>query len=122
MATLEALEFSFIPLADARTVQLLATSLCLVAALLLAAIIIALVSRWRRRRDAEEDLSPNALLAQFRALYEAGTITQEEFERLRTLLGPRLRDNLGVPPKPPPAPPEPSQPPPDKPDTGIRPA
>jgi uncharacterized membrane protein len=87
MAALEAHIFSSISLDDPRTTRILATSLCLVAALLLAALIIAMVNRWRRRRDAVEDLSPNAQLAQFRALYEAGTISQEEFERLRSLLG-----------------------------------
>lgn len=122
MATLAAIDFSFVLLADARAMPVLATSLCLVAALLVAALVIALVSRWRRRRDVEDDLSPNAQLVQFRSLYEAGTITEEEFERLRTLLGGRLRDTLGVPPKEPPAPPEASREPPDNPNTDIRPA
>lgn len=122
MATLAAIDFSFILLADARATPILATSLCLVAALLVAALVIALVSRWRRRRNVEDDLSPNAQLAQFRALYEAGTITEEEFERLRTLLGARLRDTMGMPPKEPSVPPEPSRQPPDNPDTNVRPA
>lgn len=122
MAALEATVLSFVPLADQRTLQLLVTSLCLVAALLVAAIVVALVKRWRHQREAEEDLSPNAQLAHFRSLYEKGTISQEEFERLRALLGARMRDSLGVPRKAPPAPPEPERQPPDKPDTGIRPA
>lgn len=122
MAALEAPIFSSIALGDPRTTQILATSLCLVVALLVAALIVALVNRWRHRRDAAEDLSPNEQLAQFRALYEAGTISQEEFERLRSLLGGRLRDTLGMPSKAPPAPAESRQPPSDKPDTGIRPA
>ena len=139
MAALEAIVLSNVPLADPRTLQMLLTSLCLVAALLVAAIIVALVKRWRRQRDAEDDLSPNAQLAHFRSLYEAGTISQEEFERLRALLGVRLRETLGMPPKAVDsrseserirgASPPPSQPPPetgiqrpDGPDTGIRPA
>ncbi|HTU21263.1 MAG TPA: hypothetical protein VMG10_24630 [Gemmataceae bacterium] len=119
MAALEATVLSFVPLADPRTLQLLLTSLCLVAALLAAAIVVALVKRWRRQREAEEDLSPNAQLVHFRSLYEAGTISQEEFERLRALLGARMRETLGVPRK---APPDPDRQPPEKPDTGIRPA
>jgi len=122
MAALEATVLSFVPLADQRTLQLLLTSLCLVAALLAAAVVVALVKRWHRQREAEEDLSPNAQLAHFRSLYEAGTISKEEFERLRTLLGARIRETLGVPRKEPAPPPEPERQPPDKPDTGIRPA
>ncbi len=72
--------------------QLLVTGLCLAAALLVAAGVIALVRRWWQRRDPVEDLSPSAQLAQFRSLYEAGTISQEEFERLRGLLGGRMRE------------------------------
>ncbi len=124
MAAVAAMSFSFLALADAPTRQLLVTSLCLVAALLVAAVIVALVSRWRRQREAEEDLSPSAQLAHFRSLYEAGTISAEEFERLRALLSARLRQTMGVPA----APPTPDKPPPqtgiqrpNDPDTGIRP-
>ncbi|MGH7224261.1 MAG: SHOCT domain-containing protein, partial [Gemmataceae bacterium] len=99
MAALEATVFSFVPLDDRRTLQLFVTSLCLVAALLVAALVVALVKRWRRRREAEEDLSPNAQLAHFRSLYEAGTISQDEFERLRAVLGARMRETLGLPRK-----------------------
>jgi hypothetical protein len=100
MAALEVIADSFV-LADKRTVQLLLTSLCLVAALLLAAGVIALVKRWRRQEDAKEDLSPNAQLAYFRSLHEAGTISKEEFERLRAILAARMRESLGVPSKAP---------------------
>ncbi len=124
MAAAEATILSFLGLAGAPTVPLLVTSLCLVAALLVAAVIVALVSRWRRRREAAEDLSPSAQLAHFRSLYEAGTISAEEFERLRALLSARLRQTMGVPAPPP----TPDKPPtqtgiqrPNDPDTGIRP-
>jgi Short C-terminal domain len=140
MAALATIVFSFV-LADERTMQLLWTSLILVAALLVAAVVVAWVNRWRRQRDAQEDLSPNVQLAQFRALYEKGTISQEEFERLRALLGVRMRETLGVPaqnkaeqpqnesgptrganPPPAEAPPETGIQRLDGPDTGIRPA
>ncbi len=134
MAALGAIVLSFV-LSDERTQQLLLTSLCLVAALLAAAIVVALVSRWRRQRDAQEDVSPNAQLAHFRSLYEAGTISAEEYERLRAVLGAQLRESMGVNPvkgptgETPAAPPPPAPPPPetgiqrpDGPDTGIRPA
>ena len=122
MAALFAAESS-ISLADERTVQLLVTSLLLALALLVAAGVIALVKRWRRQNEVKEDLSPNAQLAYFRSLREAGTISQEEFERLRAILSVRVRESFGVVPKAPPTPqpPEtgiqrPSQPP----ETGIQ--
>jgi hypothetical protein len=135
MAALEVIVLSFV-LADERTLQLLLASLCLVAALLVAAAVIALVNRWRRQRDIQEDLSPNAQLAHFRSLYEAGTISQEEFERLRAVLSARMREELGVskpteaaspptgetPAPPASAPPETGIQRPDGPDSGIRPA
>ena len=136
MAALEATTLSPTLLADAPNMQLLVTGLCLAAALLVGAIVIALSSRWRRRRGPEEDLSPSGQLAHFRSLYEAGTISQEEFERLRNLLGGQLRQDLGVPAKAAPALREddptrsairpatdgPNGQHPDGPETGIRPA
>ena len=99
MAAVAATDLAFFLWADIsdRNLQLLVTSLVLVVALLVAALIIALVSRWRRRQEAQEDLSPSAQLAQFRALFEAGTISQEEYERLRALLNPQLRQSLPTP-------------------------
>jgi hypothetical protein len=98
MAALATIVFSSV-LSDERTMQLLWTSLCLVAALLVAAVVIACVNRWRRQRDTQEDLSsPNAQLAHFRSLYEKGAISKEEFERLRALLAARMRESLGVRP------------------------
>lgn len=125
MAALESRAFSFLLSADDAKMQLLATCLSLVAALLVAALVIALVKRWQRRRAAEEDCSPSAQLAHYRALYEAGTLSAEEFERLRTVLGGRIRASLGVPApsaKPPQQAPPPPPTPPTNSDTGIRPA
>jgi len=126
MAALEATPLSYILLADTPKMQLLVTGLCLAAALLVGAVLLALLGKWWRRRNAPEDLSPSAQLAQFRSLYEAGTISQEEFERLRNLLGAQMRETLGIPApaveekvKPPPG--ENGQPP-EPPPTGIRPA
>lgn len=134
MAALGTIVLSFV-LSDDRTLRLLLTSLCLVGALLVAALVVALVNRWRRQRDAEEDVSPNAQLAQYRSLYEAGAISAEEFERLRAVLSAQLRESMGANPakgptgETPVSPPQPSPPPPetgiqrpDGPDTGIRPA
>jgi hypothetical protein len=75
--------------------QLLMAGLYLGGTLLAGAVVIALVKRWRKRTDPVS-LTPSAQLAQFRSLYEEGAISQEEFERLRSLLGGQMRQDLNV--------------------------
>jgi hypothetical protein len=114
--------------------RMLTAGLYLAVVLLAAAVLLALLQRWRRR-SADDRLSPADQLAQFRSLYEQGLLSQEEFERLRNLLGGEIRRELGVPaavPKAGPAapqtgitqaPPSDGRPPPDGGgDTGTRPA
>ncbi len=112
-------------------------SLLLVVILLAGAALIALASRWRRRRG-EDRLSPSDQLAQFRSLYEKGEISQEEFQRLRSLLGGKIRAGQdGAPSRPEtpagdspknatnpdqPAPPHNPSGPSPSPEDGIRPA
>ncbi len=106
--------------------DLLTTGLILAGALLLAAVVIALASRWRRR--SEKTLTPGEQLSHFRSLYERGEISAEEFQRLHALLGGQVARAAGLSPRPgtpktpgdgkPPAPAEQPPPPPD----GIRPA
>jgi hypothetical protein len=128
MAAVEATNLSFFLLANGadRNLRLFTTSLLLVGALLLGAILVALVGRWRRRQEAKEDLSPGAQLAQYRSLYEAGTISREEFERLRNLLNAQMRQSLGLSAPDPVESPRSDAPPngqrPDNPPTGVRPA
>jgi hypothetical protein len=74
------------------------TSLALVGALLLGALIIALVDRWRKR-PAQPVAPAGEQLSYFRSLYAQGDISREEFERIRARLGGRLREQLQVPPK-----------------------
>jgi hypothetical protein len=76
--------------------RVLTAGLYLGGTLLAGAVVIALVKRWRKRADSE-GLSPSAQLAQFRSLYEEGAISKEEFERLRSLLGGQMRQDLNVP-------------------------
>jgi hypothetical protein len=66
--------------------------------LLLGAAIIALYRRWWR----EEDKTPSASdeLARYRTLYEQGTISEEEFNRLRGILGTEIRRSIDLPPRP----------------------
>ena len=79
--------------------SILLPGLLLVGALLLGAILIALVGRWRKR-SGPETLDASAQLAGFRSLYEQGALSQEEFDRLRALLGGQLRHEFDVPPRP----------------------
>ena len=69
--------------------SLLLNSLYLVAILLAGALLIALVNSWRRK--GERRLGASDQLAQYRTLYEEGEISQEEFDRLRSLLGGQIR-------------------------------
>jgi hypothetical protein len=75
-------------------------TLALAAVILLGALVIALLDRWRRRAVSER-LSANDQLANFRKLYDKGQLSQEEFERIRALLAKELRCELDVPAAPP---------------------
>ena len=104
-------------------------SLGLVGVLLLGALIIGMVDRWRKR-SASEVLSAGDQLSHFRRLYEQGTLTREEFERIRARLAEKLRDELKLRPQvpaegppsaeapPPGRTPGPAEPPPDDPRPG----
>ena len=112
--------------------RLMVPGFYLAGSLLVAALIIAILRRWWR--DAEDrPPNPSDEMAHYRRLYEQGTISEEEFKRLRGLLGGELRrtvDRVGPPapvapktnqtsPAEPPNPaPEEPKPPPD----GIQPA
>jgi hypothetical protein len=74
------------------------TSLSLVGALLLAALIIALVDRWRKR-PAQKIAPAGDQLSYFRSLYASGDISREEFDRIRARLGGKLREQFQVPPR-----------------------
>jgi hypothetical protein len=98
--------------------RLIWATLGLVGILLFGALAIWWVDRWRKRSLEPKDASVDAQLAQFRNLYEQGALSAEEYERIRALLGKRLREELellaprpsdgtapgpGMPPLPPPA-------------------
>jgi hypothetical protein len=75
-------------------------TLALAAVILIGAIVIAWLDRWRRRSGSEQ-LSANVQLANFRDLYDKGQLSKEEFERIRTLLSRELRRELDMPAAPP---------------------
>ena len=74
-------------------------TLALVAVILIGALLVAWLDRWRKRSGSER-LSANDQLANFRALYEKGQLGEAEFERIRALLSRQLRDELDVPARP----------------------
>jgi hypothetical protein len=106
-------------IAATRT-ELFLTVLALAAALLLAAAVIKLVDRWRKRRG-DEVLSAEDQLAHFQQLHWRGELSKEEFERIQSVLGERIRREQ-EPSGPAAAPPPAKGPqPPEPPETGIRP-
>jgi len=98
--------------------------LALAGTILLGALVIYIVDRWRKRPSTGRPESGDQL-THFRVLYERGELSREEYERIRARLGQRLRQELKVPGKPSEEPPpsEPAGEPPSSgpPDTGIRP-
>jgi Short C-terminal domain len=72
------------------------TTLSLVVVVLLGALVITVVDRWRKRlRQDRSDLGDQ--LSHFRSLYDRGELTREEFERIRGKLGSKLRQEMNVP-------------------------
>jgi hypothetical protein len=80
--------------------RLLGAGLVLVVLLLLGALVIAWVDRWRRR-PSQVRLDPRDQLAHFRTLYEDGEISAEEFNRIRGLLTERMMKEMDVAAAPP---------------------
>lgn len=79
--------------------------------LLAAAVAIALFQRWRKRQT-KAPITEFDQLASFRALYERGELSQEEFERIRRRIVGRLKpESAAAPPLPsPPQEPPPADP------------
>jgi hypothetical protein len=65
---------------------------------LLGALVLAWFDRLRKRGD-QSVLTPGDQLAAFRLSYERGELSQEEYERIRARLGPKLRQQLDLPPQ-----------------------
>jgi hypothetical protein len=85
---------------DWRLETLWAT-LGLVGVILIGALIIWWVDRWRKR-SATGPKSSGDQMTHFRELYDKGELSAEEYQQIRGLLGQRLRRDLEVPPAPPP--------------------
>jgi hypothetical protein len=83
--------------------QLLWAMVALVATLLLGAVVFAWLDRWRKRGD-RDTLTPVDQLTAFRQSYERGEMSQQEYERIRAKLAPKLRQQVNLPPAPAPKP------------------
>jgi hypothetical protein len=116
----------------ALDLRILVPGLYLAGSLLVAALIIAVCRRIWWSGD-ERPPSPSDEMAHYRTLYEQGTISEEEYKRLRGLLGGELRRSVDLLPAPAPTAPKstdksPTDPPSPSPDDtkpppdGIRPA
>jgi hypothetical protein len=100
--------------------QVLWAALPLVGALLVGAGVIYFVDRWRKKTDRSQ-ASTEDELTRYRTLYEQGELSQEEFDRLKALLGGRLRQELNLPqPAKPPETKPPVEKPPEPPVTDIQ--
>lgn len=72
----------------------------------------------RRKRQEEAFTDTTSQLESYRELYENGEITGSEYQRLRSRVAGRMKQEIGLPPVPPPKPPS-DEPPPD-PEAGPR--
>src|SRR6267378_3263827 len=83
--------------------QLLWAGPAMAVALLLLALVVAWLQRWRKQVDAVQP-TPDDELTHFRVLYERGEISREEFDRIKARLQQRLRQVLDLPQPPAPEP------------------
>jgi hypothetical protein len=93
----------------------------LMATLLVGAFILSRVERWRKRQMSNSPEADIQQLSSYRAMYERGELTKEEYDRIRRKEAHRLRDKVvpktemtaaeGKEPPAQPLPPEPDSPP-----------
>jgi hypothetical protein len=89
--------------------RVLGLTALLAGTILVGAVIISWVDRWRKRQMADDQ--PVEQLTQFRSLYESGELTKTEYERIRSQVAERVRGEPGPTPPTPPAQSAPQEPP-----------
>ena len=87
--------FALLAQGDDRRIQLVLAAFGIVVVILIGAGLIELAKRWRKR-PFQAKISASEQLAQFREQFERGEIKPEEFERIRTLLNERIRQEMEV--------------------------
>ena len=90
---------SLLLLANQGKHRLFYTLAILAGALLVAALIIRWVERWRKSTVAAEPQAGDQL-SEFRTLYERGELSEEEFNHIRQRLGAQMKEELQVETKP----------------------
>jgi len=75
--------------------RVLTVTALLSGSLLAGALIIAMVDRWRKRQT--NFAQPHEQLASFRVLYERGEMSEEEYQRVRARLTPKLKPTPAAP-------------------------
>lgn len=66
----------------------------LVATLLIGAFILSRVERWRKRQLSDSAVADVEQLGSFRAMYENGELSKEEYDRIKAKEAKRLRDRV----------------------------
>lgn len=64
--------------------------------LLLGAIVMSIVERWRKRQLASSNFPEIEQIGKYRAMYENGELTKEEYEKIRRKEAERLKAKLAV--------------------------
>lgn len=91
--------------------HLLVVTGALVGTLLLGALVISRVDRWRKRQMADDD-TPAIELGSFRSMYERGELSKEEYDRVLQRIATRAGAKAKDAPKPvPPTTEPPTEPP-----------
>lgn len=103
-ATPSPTESSISPIFGARnlldsTEFLIATGL-LALALLAGAVVVWLLDRWKKQSEMSLQREASDSLSNYRAMYDRGELSQEEYETVRERLTTQMREGIKMPEKP----------------------
>lgn len=76
--------------------EFLVTVGLLLAALLIGAVVFALVDRWRKRQTDGGGRESTESLTSYRAMFEAGELTREEYEKIRNKVAAKMKQEVGI--------------------------
>lgn len=91
--------------------DILWSSAAVIGVLLLAAVVIARLERWKRKQLADDEAGELAGVTSYRAMFESGELSREEYDRILKRVGQRAKGNVSPAPAPQQAPPKDSEPP-----------